>query len=258
MFNFFRTKSEKHDDSAQNTPQIPPVSQEEKSKSDASKLYKASLSWEASRLLQIEKSERKAWMITKLLIICFCLSCLSLVLLLPLKTVEPYIIQVDKSTGRTDILKLANETELPVNEMMNKYWIFKYVQARETYDWRTLNQEYVTVRELSLPNVFDVYASQFGTQKDSLEMTLKDNVRILVTIQSIVINTDSIATVRFIKTVVNNTNGIKEQEKGWTATIGFEYFPTYTAPEERRLVNPLGFKVTSYRVDPEITAGAQL
>lgn len=171
---------------------------------------------------------------------------------MPLKTVAPYVIKVNESTGMTEVLSIANKRDIPVNEMMNKYWLSQYVLARETYDWRTLNQEYVKVRELSLPNVFEPYANQFGQQKDSLEMRLKDNYRVLVKLKSIVVNSDSIATIRFEKTVVNNGTAKDESTQGWTATIGFEYFPTFNVTEERRLVNPFGFKVTSYRIDPEI------
>ena len=214
--------------------------------------HDTALSWEASRLFQIEQSERRAWLMVKVLMVCFVLVCVAIVCLMPLKTVEPYVIKVDNSTGMSEILHIANERDIPVSEMMNKYWVSQYVLARETYDWRTLNQEYVKVRELSLPNVFEPYASQFGTHKESLEVRLKDNFRVLVTLNSIVINSDYIATVRFSKAVVNNRSGEKESEQGWTATIGFEYFPTYKVAEERRIINPFGFKVTSYRVDPDI------
>lgn len=214
--------------------------------------YNRALTWEASRLELIYNSEHKAWILTKILFFCVVLLCVAIICALPLKTVEPFVIQVDKSTGMSTILKIANTQEIPVDEMMNKYWLSQYVLSRETYDWRTLNQEYVKVRELSMPNIFDVYASQFGQQKDSLEMKLKDNYRIDVKLKSIVINSDSIATIRFSKTTVNNQTGDVQGENSFTATIGFEYFPDFKVTEERRIINPFGFKVTSYRIDPEI------
>ena len=219
---------------------------------DKQELYNSALSWETARLDQLYKSEKRAWSIAKAFAACFVLCCISIMLLMPLKTVAPYVIKVNESTGMTEVLSIANKRDIPVNEMMNKYWLSQYVLARETYDWRTLNQEYVKVRELSLPNVFEPYANQFGQQKDSLEMRLKDNYRVLVKLKSIVVNSDSIATIRFEKTVVNNGTAKDESTQGWTATIGFEYFPTFNVTEERRLVNPFGFKVTSYRIDPEI------
>ncbi len=221
---------------------------------DEQNIFKNGLTWETSRLFEVYKSERRAWLVAKIFGASFVLVCIALALLMPLKTVVPYVIKVDQSTGMSEILKIANKRDIPVNEMMNKYWISQYVLAREGYDWRTLNQEFTKVRELSLPNVFEPYSTQFGTHKDSLEVRLKDDFRVLVKLNSIVINSDYIATVRFVKTVYNNKTLKEETSQGWTATIGFEYFPTYEAKEENRLINPFGFKVTSYRVDPEITS----
>ena len=137
--------------------------------------------------------------------------------------------------------------------MMNKYWVSEYVKAREGYDWRTLEQEYITVRELSLPNVFDVYASQYGVdKKDSIENKLKDDFRVRVELKSVVINNDHVATVRFSKITFDNKTGKEKARNHWTATLAWEYFPEFEVPEERRIINPFGFKITSYRVDPEL------
>lgn len=213
-------------------------------------------SWETTRIAMVERSERRAWTIAKAFGGCFILSLAAMALMMPLKTVEPYVIEVDRNTGMSEILHIANTRDIPVSEMMNKYWLSQYVLAREGYDWRTLNQEFVKVRELSLPNVFDVYASQYGTDnKNSLEMQLKDDKRIVVRLNTIVVNSDSIATVRFSKELINNRSGQVEAVNAWTATIGFEYFPDFAVKEERRIINPFGFKVTSYRVDPEISGG---
>ncbi len=63
----------------------------------------------------------------------------------------------------------------------------------------------------------------------------------------------STAVVRFVRTR-RSADGSEDVEESLVATIGFEYVP---APmrEEDRMVNPLGFKVTSYRVDPENVGG---
>ena len=219
------------------------------------KVNEPEFSWESSRLMMIERSERRAWNVAKAFGACFVLSLGAIALMMPLKSVEPYVIEVDKNTGMSEILHIANTQDIPVSEMMNKYWLSQYVLAREGYDWRTLEQEFVKVRELSLPNVFEPYASQFGSSKNSLEQQFKDNLRIRVQLNTIVVNSDYIATVRFTKQLIDNTSGMVKATNSWIATIGFEYFPDFKVPEERRIVNPFGFKVTSYRVDPEISGG---
>lgn len=236
---------------------IEPNAEQVKKKAEkaSSKINEPEFSWESSRLMMIERSERRAWNVAKAFGACFVLSLGAIALMMPLKSVEPYVIEVDKNTGMSEILHIANTQDIPVSEMMNKYWLSQYVLAREGYDWRTLEQEYIKVRELSLPNVFEPYASQFGNSKNSLEQQFKDNMRIRVQLNTIVVNSDYIATVRFTKQLIDNTSGMVKATNSWIATIGFEYFPDFKVPEERRIVNPFGFKVTSYRVDPEISGG---
>ena len=43
----------------------------------------------------------------------------------------------------------------------------------------------------------------------------------------------------------------------WVATIAFEYRNPSVIKESQRLVNPFGFQVLSYRVDPEMIGGKQ-
>lgn len=216
-------------------------------------------SWESSRIEQIEKSERRAWNVAKAFGVFLLLSIAALALLMPLKTVEPFVIEVDKNTGMSEVLHIANTEDIPASEMMDKYWVSQYITKREGYDWRTLHVDFLQVRELSMPNVFDSYASQYGAdKKTSLEQTLRDDKRIVVKVNSLVINhsaPDGVATVRFTKDLISNRTGATEGRNSWIATVGFEYFPDFKVPEERRLVNPFGFKITSYRVDPEITQG---
>lgn len=209
------------------------------------------LDWEVCRLSLIEQSEKKAWMTAKLLGgVCVALVA-AIVLMMPLKQTEPYVIQLDKATGMATVLSIANTSDIPVSELMDKYWLKEYVLARESYDYRTLEQDYYLTRELSMPNVFEPYASQFGQRKDSLEMRLKDSKRITVELLSLVPNGNGVATVRFVKTTKDTTTGTEEARSVWTARIGYEYMPTFKADEAHRLMNPFGFKVTTYRVDPE-------
>ncbi len=209
--------------------------------------------WEVHRIDMINASERRAWLVAKCAMGCCVLFAGAIFMLTPLKTVVPFVIQTDKSTGLSTVLHLANAEDVPVSEMMNKYWVSEYVKAREGYDWRTLEQEYGVVRELSLPNVFDLYASQYGVDdKDSLENKLKDDFRIRVELKSVVINNDHVATVRFSKVTFDNKTGTEKARNNWTATLAWEYFPEFEVPEERRIINPFGFKITSYRVDPEL------
>lgn len=214
--------------------------------------FSKSIDWEASRIQNIEKAEKRAWKVVW--IEAGAIACLSIAiaLMLPLKETQPYVIKVDKSTGMTDILSIASAKDIPVDEMQDKYWLSQYVRSRESYDYRTVENDFIKTREMSTTNTFEPYAKLFEG-KQSLDKTLGDNKRVVIELQSVVPNGNGIATIRFIKRVIDNANGLEESKTLWTATLGYEYQPTFKVDEANRIVNPFGFKVTSYRVDQEMS-----
>lgn len=60
-------------------------------------IYKDSMDFETSVKYLIEQSNKKAWLIAIVLVAI--LSIIAVLLLTPLKTVEPYVIRVDNTTG---------------------------------------------------------------------------------------------------------------------------------------------------------------
>ena len=212
--------------------------------------FDKALDWEASRIQQIEKSERRAWSVVLLEAGVIGALAVAIALMLPLKETQPYVLKVDKSTGTTEIMTVANVKDVNYEDTQDKYWLNQYIRSRETYDWRTVENDYIKTREMSDPNVFLPYSRMFEGA-DSLEKKIGDKKRIITEIQSVVPNGNGIATVRFIKKTIDNQTG-EESQSLWTATIGYEYHPEFKVKEENRLVNPFGFKVTSYRVDAEM------
>lgn len=216
------------------------------------RIYRQARSWEASQVALYEKSEAKAWRCAKLVSVLCCLLALAIVFMMPLKQTLPYVIEVDKTTGMSKVIDISDRENLPVSEIMDKYWISEYVKARETYDWRTVDLEYTRVREMSMPNIFDDYAKHHGNSEGTMEMTLRDSKVVRVEFISIIPAGEGIATVRFIRKVLKTAGFEEESRQYLQATLGYEYDPTYIVNERRRIVNPFGFKVTSYRVDEEL------
>ena len=101
---------------------IEPNAEQVKKKAEKAsyKINEPEFSWESSRLMMIERSERRAWNVAKAFGACFVLSLGAIALMMPLKSVEPYVIEVDKNTGMSEILHIANTQDIPVSEMMNK------------------------------------------------------------------------------------------------------------------------------------------
>lgn len=219
-------------------------------------LHDDAMDWEASKTLAREKSERRAWSVAILAGIMTVLSWLAIVIMMPLKESVPYVIRVDNATGVPDIVTAMDDKKVTGDEVMDKYWLAQYVLARETYDWHTLQQDYDKVGLLSSPNVGKAYAELFDG-KDALDKRYGENIRATVKVISVVPSGAETGTVRFIKT----TKRVDEEGPGastsWVATIAFEYRNPSIIKESQRLVNPFGFQVLSYRVDPEMMGGKQ-
>ncbi|OAI08075.1 virB8 family protein [Methylomonas methanica] len=219
-------------------------------------LHDDAMDWEASKTLAREKSERRAWSVAILAGIMTVLSWLAIVIMMPLKESVPYVIRVDNATGVPDIVTAMDDKKVTGDEVMDKYWLAQYVLARETYDWHTLQQDYDKVGLLSSPNVGKAYAELFDG-KDALDKRYGENIRATVKVISVVPSGAETGTVRFIKT----TKRVDEEGPGastsWVATIAFEYRNPSIIKESQRLVNPFGFQVLSYRVDPEMIGGKQ-
>jgi type IV secretion system protein VirB8 len=213
--------------------------------------YEEALDWEASRTHLMEKSERRAWRIAGCAAALVVLALAAIVLMMPLKQTIPFVIRVDNVTGVPDIVTTLKEGKVTYDEIMDKYWVAGYVRARETYDRYTLQKDYDTVGLLSSPTVGADYAQLFQGP-NALDKTFGSNVRALVEIVSVVPNGKGNATVRFRKRTERVNQKSEGEVRTYVATLAYEYRDAQSMRESLRLVNPLGFQVTSYRVDPEL------
>ena len=209
--------------------------------------------WDTSRTLQAERSERRAWMVAGAFGVGFLLSCGAIALMLPLKETTPYVVRVDNATGVPDIVTVMKDQIVTGEDVMTKYWLAKYIIHRETYDWHTLQSDYDTTGLLSSEVVGAEYGEQFSGS-DALTEQYGDRIQAHVQVVSVVPTGDNTGTVRFIKTTKRLGNNSVIDSKQWVATVAFEFRNTERVTETVRLVNPFGFRVTSYRVDPEMVS----
>lgn len=220
-------------------------------------VFDAAINWESSRILTVEKSERRAWIVAGISIVVTVLSIAAIAMMMPLKESVPYVIRVDNTTGVPDIVTSITDKAVTGDEVMDKYWLAQYVRARETYDWFTLQRDYNTVGLLSSANVGAGYAQLFEG-KDALDKTYGKTVRATVEIVSVVPTGKNTGTVRFIKTTKRvDQEGAPGTVTKWVATVAYEYRSTALIKESARLVNPFGFQVLTYRVDPEMVGSVQ-
>jgi type IV secretion system protein VirB8 len=202
-------------------------------------------------LAELVRSRRIAWRIAGVACAVLALALVGFLFLLPLKRVEPFVVRVDNATGGVDIVTMLTDAPAAYGEVVNKYWLNRYVLCRESYDYQTIQETYDTTVLLSAASVQREFRTLFDGPQ-ARDKVFGDRLRFVVRVLSITPAKDT-AVVRFVRTR-RTDDPSQDQEEHLVATLGFQ-FVAAPMKETDRLVNPLGFQVTSYRVDPETVGG---
>ena len=177
------------------------------------------------------------------------LSIIAVMMLTPLKTVEPYMILVDKTTGHSEAVRrlVYNEANpLTGQESIVLSEINNYIIARNTYDVMDASRRFLDIRMSTSSDELRRYNAQAARDNNRFNNT----TRRLVSIKSIVPNlSKKTAQVRYSTTIENG--GVQTGTKHWIVTLKYD-FVRLDMPIRFRHLNPLGFLVTEYRADPEM------
>ena len=208
--------------------------------------------YDSARSYLIDKSNKRAWKITYISLTLTIMLGIAVMLLTPLKTVELMVVKVDKN-GFVDIVTQLDEQVITTDEAIDKHFVGRYVKTREQYYFGSLNKDFETVQMFSSVDVSKKYISDMTSKDVGRAELYKDIKEVDVNIISVVLSkkTDEmVATVR-IETVERDKKTTTGENKIKVITLVYEYLPL-KLNTKTRLENPLGFVVTSYRVDEEI------
>lgn len=214
-------------------------------------IYDEAISWESDTLSLLQISEGRAWMVAKIAIIITIIAIIGAVSIMWMKRSQVFLVRENPETGAPDLITSITDMAVPYDEIRDKYWLSQYVRARERYDWQTVQDDYDMIGLMSNEQVGREYATLFEGD-DALDKKFGDHIKVAVDIQSRTVDLKGLATIRFDKTISDTrTQGMTPQKRKWVATITYEYHPVNWEKESKRMINPFGFNVTSYRVDPE-------
>ena len=208
------------------------------------------------------RSERRAWLVAMSAIVVALILLGGYFYMLPLKEKVPYVIMADAYTGTSSVARLTDDFtnhHITTNEAINRSNVAHFLLARESYDLNTINlHDWVTVLTMAAPNVATAY--RIWVSPDNPDGPYKKYGKtqsIRVKILSIVLmggganQTPRGATVRFQRSLFNNSNGVSQPLDNKIATLLFTYKPELQMSDQYRIENPLGFQVTEYRVDDD-------
>ncbi|GAA3102253.1 virB8 family protein [Rhizobium viscosum] len=204
--------------------------------------------FDQDRLIQVERSARIAWFVAICASIIAVVSVFAIAGLTPLKTVEPFVVRVDNSTGIVDVVSALTSTAGTYDEAVTKYFAAKYVRAREGYVSSEAEDNFRTVALLSTQPEQTRFAAVYrGSNPDSPQNIYGRGATARINVVSISLINATVASVRYMRTV---TRGDDVRTTHWVATLTFSYANAPMSSTDR-LVNPLGFVVSEYRADPE-------
>lgn len=213
------------------------------------------------------RSERRAWWVASSAI------GMSLVLaggyfyMLPLKEKVPYLVMADAYTGTSTVARLTEDLthrRISTSEAINRSNVAHFVMARESYDLALLNlRDWTTVQTMSAPGVKADYTRLYSSMNpDSPYKTYGKDKAIRIKLLSIVLLgggkgvTPKGATVRFQRSLYDKQSGVTQPLDSKIATMEFTYKANLEMDDRNRIENPLGFWVTSYRVDNDYATPA--
>jgi type IV secretion system protein VirB8 len=212
--------------------------------------YKEAESWAGDRQAELRKSRKTAWMVAAGAGTIALLEALALVLLLPLKTVEPLTLLVDKNTGYVQAVRPLDAPRISGDTALTQSLLVQYVTQREGFDINSLQQNYRNVTLWSAGNARAQYIA--GMQASNPQSPLARFARsavVEVHVRSVSPMPNDTALVRF-ETRLRNPGGQTSTLGGWVATIRYRFVGEPMKIEDR-FANPLGFQVVHYQKSQE-------
>jgi type IV secretion system protein VirB8 len=164
------------------------------------------------------------------------------------KSIDPYLIEVDKQSNIITLVEQKTQEEYTAQEAIKEYFFVKYLNAREGFNKSTFDQDMNLIRVLSSKDVYELFMQNADTKRNEI-MAIGRNAYATNKIGSISYITPNRVEVRFSKDIIS-TDDSKQVTKYYVLTIGFNFLNLELSLEDRRL-NPLGFQVISYILQEE-------
>ena len=190
-------------------------------------------------------------------------SALAVMRLAPLKSVDPYLIQIDEKTGITQRIQPLTRGDYAADQAVDRYFTSTYLRLREGYNINILRYNYNVIRLMSTADIFRHFRQIADpSNDDSLAKRLGTYGQRDVKIRSMVYVTnptdrkskEAVTGAKIIQARITTTESVPNQPDKvslWLVTVTFQY-ADLSLNQDEQLLNPLGYTVTSYQIQPEI------
>jgi len=211
--------------------------------------------WDRDRRALQENSVRNAWRVALGALLVTVGVVTALVVLMPLKQVEPFVIRVDNSTGIVDVVPVfAGQAPLP--EAVTRYFLDHYVTVCERFNFATAESDYEECSAFHGAARNQAWYAQWDRANPRSPLHAhKDGSSVRAQVTSVSFfkrgnGIEDLAQVRYTKAQRASTTA-DEQISHWIATVQYTYADPSKTTSQRRW-NPLGFKIVEFRSEPEV------
>ena len=218
-------------------------------------------SWDADRRRQSERTVRLALTLAGAGWLAVLALAAALMLLMPLKRVEPFVVRVDNATGVVDVVPVyAGHSRVP--EAVTRYLLTHYVTVCERFNFSTAESDYEECGAFHTAQRNQAWYALWNPTNPSSPLNVyKDGTSVRAQVTSVsffkrVSGIADLAQVRYVK-AKRAAGAATEDVTHWIATLQYAYADPSSDPKVRAW-NPLGFKVLDFKPEPEVlpeTAG---
>lgn len=203
-------------------------------------------------ILEPRLSARRAWMVASGAGALSLVLAIALVMVLPLKETQVFTVLVDRQTGDAEKVMTVAPTGIEDQEALKQSLLVAYVSDREGYFLAGIQARLESVQRRSTGNAEEslrLLWSKGGGNAAYPPDVYGPGAEVAVTVRRITFLSPKLAQVRFLKTLRKTKQEAVTQP--FVATVEFAFAPKTERSLAHVWENPLGFTVSSYRVDAE-------
>ena len=221
--------------------------------------FEEARTWDADRLRQGQRTLRLALAVAGAGWLAVLFLAGTLVVLMPLKRVEPFVVRVDNATGVVDIVPVYTGRS-GVPEAVTRYLLTHYVTVCERFNFSTAESDYQECGAFHTAQRNAAwYAAWNPNNPASLLNVYKDGTSVRAQVTSVSFfkrasGVEDLAQVRYIK-AKRAAGATSEDTTHWIATLQYAYADPSSDPKIRGW-NPLGFKIVDFKPEPEVLPDA--
>ncbi|HEY8053942.1 MAG TPA: type IV secretion system protein [Steroidobacteraceae bacterium] len=216
--------------------------------------FQEAASWDADRVAQAARSATRAWRVAAAGWVCALACAAALIVLMPLKRVEPFVVRVDNSTGVVDVVPVY-AGEAGMQQTVTRYFLSHYISVCERFNFATAESDYEECGAFHAAQRNQAWYALWNPSNPASPLNVhKDGSSLRVQVESVSFfergsGVTDLAQVRYL-TAERAGSGGDERFTHWIATIQYAYAQPSRDPKMRRW-NPLGFKVVEFTAEPE-------